>query len=189
MIAPAGSRQEELLDELVELFLAEGFQQFTLEDLTRRLRCSKTTLYTLGHSKEALIMNALRRFFTRSGERVDERAAAESEPDARIVAYLRAVAGELRGASPEFIAQVAAHPGARAIYERNTRFAAERVAAMIGEGVAAGRFRAIEPAFAADLIAATMVRIQSGDVRRGTGLDDAAAYDELADLVLNGILS
>jgi AcrR family transcriptional regulator len=186
---PTGARQEELLDELVKLFLAEGFQQFTLADLTRRLHCSKTTLYGLGHSKEALIMNALRRFFARSGERVDRRAAEVAEPDARIVAYLRAVAAELRAASPEFIAQVAAHPAARSIYEHNTRVAAERVGGMIEEGVRAGRFRAIDPSFAADLIAATMVRIQSGEVRRGTGLDDAAAYDDLADLVLNGIAS
>jgi len=169
------------------LFLAEGFRQFTLADLARRLHCSKTTLYGLGHSKEGLILNALRHFFARAGESVDRRAAAEDEAEARIVAYLRAVADELRPASPRFVADLATHPAAREIYERNTRIAAERVSVMIADGVERGSFRAIDASFAADLIATTMARIQGGEVGRGTGLSDAAAYEELADLVLHGI--
>ncbi|MBK5219824.1 MAG: TetR/AcrR family transcriptional regulator [Thermoleophilia bacterium] len=187
MSATASPRQEELLDGLVELFLAEGFQRFTLADLANHLHCSKTSLYGLGHSKESVMLNVLARFFRRATEEVEERAGAESEPSARIVAYLRAVADELRPASAQFITDVAAHPAARAVYERNTRIAAERVSAMIAEGVRVGAFRKVHAVFAADLIAATMTRIQSGEVNRHTGLSDAVAYDDLADLVLNGI--
>lgn len=146
MSATASPRQEELLDGLVELFLAEGFQRFTLADLANHLHCSKTTLYGLGHSKESVMLNVLARF-----------------------------------------TDVAAHPAARAVYERNTRIAAERVSEMIAEGVRVGAFRKVHAVFAADLIAATMTRIQSGEVNRHTGLSDAVAYDDLADLVLNGI--
>jgi AcrR family transcriptional regulator len=180
-------RQEELLDGLVKVFLAEGFQHLTLADLASRLHCSKTTLYGLGHSKESVVLTVLARFFRDATRQVEERAAAESDPGARIVAYLRAVADELRPASPDFIADVARHPAARAVYETNTRIAAERVSEMIAEGARAGSFRPVHAGFAADLIAATMTRIQSGETGRVTGLSDAVAYDELADLVLNGL--
>lgn len=42
-------------------------------------------------------------------------------------------------------------------------------------------------AFAADLIATMMVRIQQRDVATATGLSDAAAYTELATLLTYGL--
>ena len=50
------ARRAELLDELVTLFLAEGFGALTLDELARRLRCSKSTLYGLAASKEQLVV-------------------------------------------------------------------------------------------------------------------------------------
>src|SRR5262249_37346702 len=44
-------RQRALLAELEELFLAEGFLGFTLDDLAAKTRCSKSTLYALAPSK------------------------------------------------------------------------------------------------------------------------------------------
>ncbi|MDW5595786.1 TetR/AcrR family transcriptional regulator [Conexibacter stalactiti] len=178
-----------LLDDLLELFLAEGFGHFTLAQLAARLRCSKTTLYTLGHSKEQLTANALKQFFRTSAEAVERRTAAADAPADRIATYLRAVADALRPASPAFMADVAAQPLAREIYERNTAIAAERVAQLIADGVRAGDFRDVHAAFVADTVAATMQRIQTGQVLAATGLHDADAYDELAALVLDGIRS
>ena len=80
-----------------------------------------------------------------------------------------------------------AFPPAREIYERNTRIAADRVRELIDEGVATGEFRSVHAAFAADLTATMMVRIQQGGVRERTGLDHADAYQELATLLTAGI--
>ena len=60
------TRQAQLLDQLEELFLAEGFAGFTLEDLAVRLHCSKTTLYALAGSKEQLAVRVVRHFFRRA---------------------------------------------------------------------------------------------------------------------------
>lgn len=188
---PVGTSRprDELLDELLELFLAEGFRGFTLAQLAARLSCSKSTLYALGDSKEQLTANALKHFFRGATEAVEARTAAVEDPADRIAAYLRAVADQLRPASAAFMADLAAHPLGREIYERNTAIAAARVAQLIGEGVRAGRFRAVHEAFVADTVAAAMQRIQTGQVQAATGLDDARAYDELAALVLDGLRS
>lgn len=182
------ARHRELLDQLVELFLAEGFASFTLGDLTTRLHCSKTTLYALGHSKETVVVNALKRFFQRATEHVETRAAAATDPGAALVAYLRAVADELRPASARFMADLAAQPAARAVYEKNTRIAARRVGELVADGMERGTFRTVHGPFVADVVSSVMVRIQSGEVERAVGLSDADAYDELAALVLSGIV-
>lgn len=186
--ATSTPRHEELLDQLLRLFLAEGFAAFTLGALAARLHCSKSTLYALGHSKEAVTVGVLKRYFRAATERIEQCAAEPDDPAERIVAYLRAVATELRAASPRFMQDLAANPATRAVYEHSTALAAARVGRLIADGVERGAFRPVHGAFVADLVAATMVRIQSGEVERAVGLHDADAYDELAALVVSGIV-
>lgn len=189
MPATTTSRHEQLTEQLVALFLAEGFRSFTLGQLAERLHCSKTTLYTLGESKEQLIGNAVVHFFRAATVEVERRTAAEDDAAAKLETYFASVADALRPASDAFIADLTAHPTARQAYARNTRFAAARVRELLDDGVASGAFREVHAAFVADTAAATMERIQTGRVRDATGLHDAEAYEELSRLVLRGVQS
>jgi AcrR family transcriptional regulator len=180
-------RQEELADQLVALFLAEGFRHLTLSDIAARLRCSKSTLYALGQTKERLTVNVVRRFFRDATARVEAATGTHQADGERIVAYLRAIGDALRPASAAFMADLAAHAFAREIYQQNTAIAGRRVRELIADGVRTGEFRPVHASFVADTVAATMERIQSGAVQVATGLPDAEAYDELAALVLEGI--
>ncbi|GAB2937523.1 TetR/AcrR family transcriptional regulator [Rhodococcus aerolatus] len=191
-VARRTARQTQLLDELVALVLAEGFADLTLDDVAARLRCSKSTLYAVARSREQLVREAVVAFFAASTAAVEAAVLEVSGPGAgthreRVAAYLRAVATALRPASPAFVADLASFAPAREVYERNTTAAAARVRQLVDDGVAAGEFRAVHAAFVADVVAATMVRIQQRQVAAATGLDDAAAYDELADLVLHAV--
>jgi AcrR family transcriptional regulator len=182
-------RREELLDQLVSLFLAEGFRHFTLDDLSARLHCSKSTLYTLGQTKDQVTVNVVRRFFRTATGQVESAIADRrfAPPGERIAGYLHAIGDALRPASAAFMADLAAHAFAREIYEQNTAIAARRVGELITAGVTSGEFRPVHAAFVADTAAATMARIQSGAVLAATGLADADAYDELAAVLLEGI--
>ena len=183
----ATRRQTELFDALVTLFLSEGFAHLTLDEIAARLRCSKSTLYTLAGSKEQLVQAATVHFFRTATATVEADVAAVTGARERIAAYLAAVGAALDPASDRFMADLDAFAPARAIYEKNTRIAARRVQELIAEGVAAGEFRDVHAAFAADLVATAMVRIQQRIVRDSTGLDDAAAYRELAAILTGGI--
>ena len=180
-------RRAQLLDQLEALFLAEGFARFTLEDLAVRLHCSKSTLYTLAGSKEQLALRVIRHFFRQATDAVEAETAGETDPALRVTAYLTAVARALVPATPAFHRDLDSFPPGRAVYEQNTAAAAERVRQLIDEGVSAGRFRAVHPALIADTVTTLMFRIGRGDTARATGLDDAAAYRELAALLLHGI--
>jgi len=189
VLATMSTRQSELLSRLIALFLDEGFRQFTLAELAERLSCSKSTLYAFGHSKEQATVNVVVEFFRAATESVETATAEHSEPAERLVTYLRAVAAALRPASAAFIKDLADHPATAAVYQRNTEAAAVRVGQLIEEGIAAGAFRPVHGAFVADTVAATMRRIQTGQVVAATRLNDAQAYDELASLVLSGVRS
>lgn len=180
-------RRTALFDELVGLFLAEGFARLTLDDIAARLRCSKSTLYTLADSKGELVRAATVHFFRRATDDVESQVARVSGARQRITAYLSAVGSALDAASDQFMADLDGFGPAREVYESNTRIAARRVQALIAEGVTAGDFRDVHAAFAADLVATMMVRIQQGRVRAGTALDDARAYHELAAILTAGI--
>lgn len=181
------ARQEARLNELVELFLAVGFRHLTLAEMAAELHCSKSTLYAFGQSKEQVTVHAVKRFFMGATEAVEAAIADQPSASARLVAYLRAISRELRLASAQFMADVSAQRSAREVYERNTESAAERVRQMIAQGVRTGEFRDVHAAFVADTVVASMERIQNGSVSAATGLSDADAYEELSELVLNGI--
>jgi AcrR family transcriptional regulator len=185
--ARATPRRDQLFDELVALLLAEGFAHLTLDDIAARLRCSKRTLYALAGSKEQLVRAAVVRFFRLATEQVEQAIKSADGAADRVGGYLRAVAEQLAPASGRFFDDVAAFPPADEVYRRNTRFAASRVREMIDEGVASGAFRDVHAAFVADVAAGVMVRIQQRELRASTGLSDAEAYADLAELLLHGL--
>ncbi len=181
----ATRRQTALFDDLLALFLAEGFSHLTLDEIAARLHCSKSTLYTLAAGKDELVRRVTVHFFKRATNAVE--ATLGQARTERISAYLTAVGEELAVASDVFMADLNAFAPAREVYEANTRAAAQRVRELIEEGVGDGAYREVHASFAADLIATMMVRIQQRDVRTATGLSDAEAYAELATLLTNGL--
>lgn len=183
----ATTRRAELFDQLIALLLAEGFAHLTLDDIAAHLRCSKSTLYTLAGSKEQLVRAATVKYFQRSADVVEATVSATSGSRERIIAYLTAVGDALATASAQFMADLDAFGPAHDIYVQNTSIAAQRVRELINEGVDSGEFRQVHAAFAADLTATMMARIQQGDIRATAGLDDPQAYRELATILTTGI--
>lgn len=179
------ARQVDLLDRLVALFAAEGFAEFTLDDLAARLRCSKTSLYTLAGSKQELVTEAVKQYFRESVPNVEAAVeAAGDQPGQRVAAYLTAVGEYLEPLSREFVADMAAFAPAAEVYRRNTAAAADRIRELIAEGIKAGAFREVHAAFAAEMVAATMFEIQRGEMFSRLELSDAEAYAELASLIV-----
>ncbi|MDT9595298.1 TetR/AcrR family transcriptional regulator [Nocardioides zeae] len=177
--------QQELLDRLVDLCEAEGFADFTLDALTARLGCSKTTLYALAGSKIELAAAIVRASFQRATAAVEERlAGVDGGAAARVEAYLLAVAERLQSLSAQFLADTAAYPLTAEVYRRNTEAAADRIRALVSEGVASGELRQVHAAFVGEMVAATMFEIQRGRMFERLELGDGEAYAELAAFVV-----
>ncbi|PYE19391.1 TetR family transcriptional regulator [Williamsia limnetica] len=183
----ATARRAELFDSLVRLFLSEGFAHLTLDEIAARLRCSKSTLYTLAGSKGDLVQAVTVHFFRAATAEVEGAVATADGTRARLTAYLTAVGAALAPASEQFMDDLAGYPPARDVYEHNTRAAADRVRDLIIEGAAAGDVRDVHAAFVADVATSVMVRIQQRSIKNAVGLDDSSAYLELAELLTTGI--
>ena len=179
-------KQEELIERLIDVFLREGFMELSIDDMARRLRCSKTTIYGVAASKQQIIAVVVRGFFRRATERVEqqiERVDAASTD--RIRAYLMAIAAELAPASPEFFADVDAYAPTREIYLENTRIAGERLQGMILQCVPAASQS--EALFIGSVAAGVMAAIHRGEIEAAAGLDDSAAYRALSRLIVAGV--
>lgn len=184
---PRTRRQDELLDRLVQLLAAEGFRHLTLDDLAERLRCSKSTLYALADSKQELVVVAVKQYFRAAVPVVEERVGAAGSSAERVAAYLAAVADYLKPLSRAFLDDLAAFGPAAEVYRHNTVLAAQRIRSLIADGIAAGEFRAVDAAFAGEVVAATMVEIQRGEIFERLEMTDSEAYAELASLVLHAL--
>jgi AcrR family transcriptional regulator len=181
------ARQQDLLDRLVALLAAEGFADFTLDELAARLSCSKTTLYALAASKQELVVEAVKEYFRQSVPHVEARMAEVGDPAQQVTAYLEAVADYLRPLSREFLDDLLAFGPTAEVYRRNTIAAAGRIREVIAEGISAGAFRSVNAAFVAEMVAATMIEIQRGEMFARLEITDAEAYAELASLVVHAL--
>ncbi|MDT0202667.1 TetR/AcrR family transcriptional regulator [Nocardioides sp. AE5] len=177
------ARQADLLARLVDLIAAEGFADFTLDQVAERMSCSKTTLYALAPSKLELAVAITREFFRTATEQVEAKVAAEADPGRRVTAYLTAVGEALAPLSRAFMDDLADFAPVAEVYQRNTAFAAARIRDLIVEGIAAGALREVNAGFVAEMVAATMFEIQRGEMFERLDLSDAQAYAELARFV------
>ena len=187
LLERSGERRDQVIDDLVDLFLAEGFQTFSMEELARRLKCSKTTLYLVAASKEQIVVTTVRAFFRMAASRIEARVASSGDVREHISVYLDAVARELQPASPKFYADVNDFGPANQVYRENTLVAAQRVQDLVNEGVAAGALRPVNAEFVGAAVGQVMTAIQSGAIEAATNEDDASSYRQLADLVIAGI--
>ena len=96
------ARRAELFDQLVQLFLSEGFAHLTLDEISARLHCSKSTLYTVAAGKEDLVRAVTVHFFRAATDAVESAVAAETAPPRRVAVYLEAVGDRLSAASSQF---------------------------------------------------------------------------------------
>lgn len=180
-------RQVELLGQLVTLMSAEGFADFTLDDLAARLRCSKTTLYALAPTKHELVVQVVTEYFRGAAPAIQPRVDAAGEPAAKVEAYLLGVADYLAPLSRAFLDDMAAFAPTAAVYRRNTAIAAEYIRELIADGIASGAFRAVRADFVAEVVVIAMHEIRNGEMFARLEMSDAEAYAELASLVLHSL--
>jgi len=179
-------RHDEMLHELVEIFLAEGFVHLNVSELAGRLRCSKSTLYALAPSKEQLFVLVIRQFFRRATRRVESSLEGVRSPIERVRHYLVSISEELAPASPAFFADLAAFAPAHEIYRHNTTIAALRVQDLVRDATLKGQ--QVNAGFIGAVAGQVMEAIHRGEIEAATGLDDSAAYRSLADLIVAGVV-
>ena len=184
----ASRRASRLLEDVTALFLGEGFLHLTTDDIARRLRCSKTTLYQIAPSREQLFDVVVDRYLSKIRE--DGLAIAEQAPDAphAMVGLLSAGVTAGREASWEFVRDMRLHPASRRRLDRHQRARVTDLERLIEAGVRRGAFQGFHPRMVAELILAIIARVFEPDLLASVGLSLGEAYDEAYRLVEYGLL-
>jgi AcrR family transcriptional regulator len=181
-----GPRHREVLDELESLFLREGFSGFSVRELAAHVGCSRRTLYELAPSKDELVLIVFDRFLHRVG-----RAALESIDEAtpfavQIRSYF--LGGlELQRISHVFGEDLADDPAARRLFDRHYGYVMAVVEELVERGISAGEFRPVTPRIVAGMLAGGAQLFNQPDVLADSGIELAAATDELLDLVTRSL--
>lgn len=178
------NRRTSVLRQLEELFLSEGFADFTVEALVARLRCSKSTLYGIASSRDEIIVVVVKQFFRAAAQRIEAAVGEIADPRDRIATYLAGVGIEMSRMSERCYSDMVSYAITRDIYDHNSEVAASRVNSMIQEGITAGAFRQLHAEFVGQAISLLIEGIQEGTLLRLTGLSSGEAYHELSGLVL-----
>jgi AcrR family transcriptional regulator len=181
------ARQQELLDDLERVILDEGFRRLTVEQLARRLRCSRRTLYQIAPSRDDLVLLVLDRLMRRMGRRASERVRGLDDPAERLWAYMTSTNSEIRKGSRQLWADVATQPAVRRLVDDHYRYAALVAGRLIDEGVQRGAFRAVNTDLVAEVLAATLERLQDPGVLTRLGVGNAEANEHVFELVLYGL--
>jgi AcrR family transcriptional regulator len=181
----ASLRRDELIDELIDLFILEGFLGFSIEEIARKLKRSKSTLYSVADSKEQMFVAVARAFFRRATARIEERLQQSDQRTGRIASYLQAISDEFASASPHYFADLDAFAPTRDIYRANMDAASQRVQALVLEAVPETSHA--DATFLGTVAAQIMEAVHRGDIEQSTGLKHPAAYRALGNLIEAGV--
>jgi AcrR family transcriptional regulator len=182
-----GQRRSDLMKQIEEIVLREGFMDLNMDELASRLHCSKSTLYSVAGTKRDLVVTTVKHFFENATRRIEEATSAETDCRRKVKVYLRGVGREMGRNSPQFYLDMIAYPQAAKVYAVNSAAAAGRVREIIDQGVVTGQFRAVDAAFASELVVLAIDGVQSGRLLGPTGLTAGEAFAEIADILLDGL--
>lgn len=181
-----GPRHREVLDELESLFLQEGFSGFSVRELAAHVGCSRRTLYELAPSKDELVLIVFDRFLHRVGRAAIDAIDESTSLSAQIRSYF--LGGlELQRISQVFGEDLADDPPARRLFDRHYAYVMAVVEELVGRGIAAGEFRPVTPRVVAGVLAGGAQLLSQPQVLAGSGIELAAATDELLDLVTRSL--
>ncbi|AKK05392.1 hypothetical protein CMUST_05270 [Corynebacterium mustelae] len=178
-------RQRALFSDILQSFLSDGFETFTIDGATKKFHCSKSTIYSLGRSRDEVIRRILISFFREVTRRTDLALRNYKSPKSALENYFHAIGNALEPASAAFMRDLAKEAVAREIYDTNTKAATRKIADLIEKGIATGDFNTENPDFIAALIATGLEQIQQGVFSEL--IDAHQAYRQFGTLLLHGL--
>jgi AcrR family transcriptional regulator len=182
------TREEQLLEELREIVLHEGFRDLRVGELAGRLRCSRSTLYKLAPTKDALVLQVIGASIDRLEEaalRATDRAAG---PVAAVATYIRTTLRFQQVGSAEFWADAGAWEPALTLLLARMQDGVGDLAAIIQRGVDTGEFRPLNAKFAASMIFACVTANADPGLLRRAGLDAPKPIESFMRFVLGGLV-
>ncbi len=184
---PDERRRSELLASLETLMLDEGFSAWRVGQLASRLNCSRSTLYKLAPSKDALVLLLIDAYVIAALTRAKREGDDAGAPATAIIAYAEAINREQRRGSMRFWADVDAWDEADALIKCHAQSAVAVVKGYLDRGVESGEFRPANTELLAHIIWQAARQTRDPMLLGGCGLDAGQAMQELGRFIVYGM--
>ena len=181
-------RSAETLEAFEALILAEGFSRLNVSEIAARLKCSKRTLYELAPSKKALVLKALDNFFSRIRQEAGHVTDNALDPERQVYEYLQVGVRAAERLSQAVVADIHEWEPARTLWREHISLRIDGMCRIIENGVKAGVFRDVLPAFVAEIVFASINRLREPDFSDSTGLTISEAFHDLYEMLLHSLL-
>lgn len=160
---PLSIRLRRVLDEAEELFVQEGFLHFSTDDLARRLRCSKRTIYAVAAGREKFFETVIfRRVHRAQRETIAPLRDAATVRDA-VQGCIQASVEQAKNVSPLWMRDVMLFPAGRRAIDHWRANIADELERLIERGINEGLFRRIDPRVAAEALLTSVLRMCEPD--------------------------
>ena len=184
---PDERRREELLERLRDVMLEEGFSGWRIGALATRLHCSRSTLYKLAPSKDALVLRLLNDVVSEGMDDAKSQASRLDSPAESITRYAEVLHEWQNRGSLRFWTDVSETPATQALIDALSSRGQGTMKEFLDRGISTGRFRPANTIYLARVIwqAARITRIPA--FLDEAGLDSGEAMDELGLFIVHGM--
>jgi AcrR family transcriptional regulator len=186
--ADGSTRLQGILEDLEQLFFAEGFLHLSTEELAARLRCSKRTIYQLAPSRKALFELVIDRFLSEIREAGEVATRAAPDWPTAVTAYLNVAVERTRAAGPNFVRDLARFPSGYRRLMRHQRVRMAGLERIVAAGVAAGAFRHVHPKLVAEVMLLAVARVVDPAFLASVDLSMSQAFEELYQIFNYGLM-
>lgn len=176
-------RGREILDQLGEIFMDEGFMHLTIEGLAARLRCSRRTLYDLAPSRNELVLVVVDRRLRRIGRVAEEFLRTIDEPFELLERFMLAGRSERHLSSSRMAEDATQTPSVSRLTQDYYRYHAAITQSIIEVGIERGVFRPVNARVLAEIVDGAFERFGNPVFRQQSGLTFEDATAELVDFL------
>lgn len=179
---------EEFLDGLTRLFLAEGINNLTVGEIAKRMRCSRRRLYDIAQTKEDLFHIVVERLFRGLLDKGNALIGSQQDPTITLAEYLDIGLQAVGRMSAAFFKDIEASIQNRDSFDAYQQGRAAGLAQLIDKGVTQGVLVPCHGQVVAETILGAALRLRRPTFLTRSGLTMEEAFQELYRVLLGGLL-
>jgi AcrR family transcriptional regulator len=179
--------EEEFLGELTRLLCVHGTSALSIQEMAKRLRCSRRRLYELAPTKEEIFVLVCRAVLEEKVARGFAAAEAESDAVQAVRAYLFKTLGT-SGLSKAALADLDAIPDGKALFNDYQQARAAGLEKLLVVAMRSNQLVDHNPRLVSEAMLGAGQRLRDQRFLNEVGMDIASAFHAFYDIVLNGLL-
>jgi AcrR family transcriptional regulator len=180
-------RLQRVLDEAEELFAREGFLHFSTDELARRLRCSKRTIYAVAPGREKFFEAVILHRVAKAEDATIAPLRDAPTVQAAVQGCIKVGVEQAQDATALFMRDVMLFPAGRRAVDKWRADIADELEHVIERGIGEGLFRKIDPRVAAEALLTSVLRVCESDFSSKSRTTTSEAVRQVYEIFWAGL--